>query len=59
MKVALSAKELDILAEKKKKNYVKLLKKTYGKRWVSLHAGVGAVCGEYKGLYLYFKRNAK
>ena len=59
MKVALSAKELDSLAENKKKKYVKLLKKTCRKRWLSLHAGVGAVCGEYKGLYLYFERNAK
>ena len=32
MKLSLSAKEFDSLTEKKKKNYVKLLKKTYRTR---------------------------
>ena len=39
MKETLSAKEFDSLTEKKKKNYVKLLKKTCRTRWLSLHAG--------------------
>ena len=50
MKVTLSAKDFDSLTEKKKKNYVKLLKKICRKGWFSLHTGVDAVFGEYKGL---------
>ena len=50
MKVTLSTKEFDSLTEKKKKNYVKLLKKTCRTRWFTLHAGVDATFGEYKGL---------
>ena len=33
-----AGKEFDSLTEKKKKNYVKLLKKTCRTRWLSLHA---------------------
>ena len=55
MKVTLSAKEFDSLTEKKKKNYVKLLKKTCRTRWLSLHAGVDAAFGEYKGLIYTLK----
>ena len=50
MKVTLSAKEFDSLTEKKKKNYVKLLKKTCRTRWLSLQTDVDAAFGEYKGL---------
>ena len=50
MKVTISAKEFDSLTEKKKKNYVKLLKKTCRTGWLSLHAGVDAAFGEYRGL---------
>ena len=46
----LSAKEFGSLTEKKKKNYVKLLKKTSRTRWLSLHAGVIAAFREYKNL---------
>ena len=45
-----SAKEFDSLTEMKKKNYVKLLKKTCRTRWLSLHADVDVAFGEYKGL---------
>ena len=55
MKVTLSVKEFDSLAEKKKKNYVKLLQKTCRTRWLSLHAGVDAAFGEYKGLIYTLK----
>ena len=55
MKVTLSVKEFDSLAEKKKKNYVKLLKKTCRTRWLSLHAGVDADFGEYKDLIYTLK----
>ena len=50
MKVTLSTKEFDSLTEKKKKNYVKRLKKTCRTRWFTLHAGVDAAYGEYKGV---------
>ena len=50
IKVTVNAKEFDSLTEKKKKNYVKLLKKICRKSWFSSHAGVDAVFGEYKGL---------
>ena len=50
MKVTLSAKEFDSVTEKKKKNYVKFLKKTCRTRWFSLRAGFHATFGEYKGL---------
>ena len=50
MKVTLSAKEFDSVTEKKKKNYVKILKKTCRTRWFSLHAGFHSTFGEYKGL---------
>ena len=39
-------REFDSLTEKKKKNYVKLLKKTFITRRLSLHAGVDAAFGE-------------
>ena len=55
MEVTASAKEFDSLTEKKNKNYVKLLKKTCRKRWLSLHAGVDAAFGEYKGLIYILK----
>ena len=55
MMVTLSAKEFDSFTEKKKKNYVKLLKKTFRTRWLSLHAGVDAAFGEYKGLIYTLK----
>ena len=55
MKVTLSAKEFDSLTEKKKKNYVKLLKKTCRTSWLSLHAGVDAAFGEYRGLIYTLK----
>ena len=41
-KVTLSSKEFDSLTERKKKNYVKRLKKTCRTRWFTLHAGVDA-----------------
>ena len=50
-----SAKEFDSLTERKKKNYVKLLKKTCRTRWLGLHAGVGAAFGEYKGFIYTLK----
>ena len=50
VKVTLSTKEFDSLTEKKKKNYVKRLKKTCRTRWFTLHAGVDAAYGEYKGV---------
>ena len=50
MKVTLSAKEFDSLTEKKKKNYVKLLKKTCRTRWLSLNADVDAAFGKYMAL---------
>ena len=55
MKVTLSAKELDSLTEKKKKNYVKLLKKTCRTRRFSLYAGADAAFGEYKGFIYNLK----
>ena len=55
MKVTLSAKEFDSLTEKKKKNYVKLLKKTCITRWFSLQASVDAAFGDYKGLVYTLK----
>ena len=55
MKVTLSAKEVDSLTEKKKKNYAKLLKKTCRTRWLSLHAVVDAAFGEYQGLIYTLK----
>ena len=55
MKVTLSDKEFHYLAEKKKKNYVKLLKKTCRTRWLGLHAGVDTAFGEYKGLIYTLK----
>ena len=55
MKATLSAKELDSLAEKKKKNYVTLQKKTCRTRWFSLHTGVDVAFGEYKGLIYTLK----
>ena len=55
MKVTLSDKEFHYLVEKKKKNYVKLLKKTCRTRWLGLHAGVDAAFGEYKGLIYTLK----
>ena len=55
MNVTLSAKEFDSLIEKKKKNYVTLLKKTCRTRWLSLHTGVDAAFGEYKGLIYILK----
>ena len=55
MKATLSAKEFHSLTEKKKKNYVKLLKKTCRIRWLRLHAGVDAAFGEYKGLVYNLK----
>ena len=39
-------KEFDSLTEKKKKNYVKHLKKTCRTRWFSLNAGVDAAFRE-------------
>ena len=48
----LSAKEFHSLTEKKKKNYVKLLKKTCRTRWLRLHAGVDAAFEEYKALFI-------
>ena len=50
MKVTLKSKEFHSLTEKKKKNYLKPLKKTFRTRWLSLNAGVDAAFGEYKGL---------
>ena len=50
MKVTLSTKEFHSLTEKKKKNCVKLLKKTCRTRCFTLYAGVDATFGEYKGL---------
>ena len=55
MKETLCAKEFDSLTEKKKKNYVKLLKKTCRTRWLSLHAGVDSAFGQYKGLIYTLK----
>ena len=51
MKVTISAKEFDSLTEKKKKNYVKHLKKTCRNTLKHvLHTGVDAGFGECKGL---------
>ena len=50
-----AGKEFDSLTEKKKKNYVKLLKKTCRTRWFSLHASVDAAFGDYKGLVYTLK----
>ena len=55
MKLTLSAEEFDSLTEKKKKNYVKLLKETCGTRWLSLHSGVDAALREYKDLIYTLK----
>ena len=55
IKVTLSAKEFDSLTENKKKNYVKLLKKTCRSRRFSLHANADAAFGECKGLIYYLK----
>ena len=55
MKVTLSTKEFDSLTERKKKNYVKRLKKTCRTRWFTLHAGVDAAYGEYNGLIYTLK----
>ena len=49
IKVTLNAKEFNSLAEKKKKNYVTLQKKTCRTRW---HTGVDVAFGEYKGLII-------
>ena len=59
MNVTLSAKEFDSLIEKKKKNYVTLLKKTCRTRWLSLHTGVDVAFGEYKGLIYTLKEMQK
>ena len=53
MKVTLSAKELDSLAERRTEE--KLLKKTCGTKWLDLYAGVDADFGEYKGLIYTLK----
>ena len=55
LKLTLGVKEFDSFIEKKKKNYVKLLKKTCRTRWLSLHAGVDADFGEYKDLIYTLK----
>ena len=55
MKVTLSAKEFDSLTEKKNKDYVKLLK-ICRTRWLSLHAGVDATFGKFKGLIYTLKK---
>ena len=55
IKVTLSAKEFDSLTEKKKKNYVKLLKKICRTRWLSLHAGIDVAFGEYTSLIYSLK----
>ena len=59
MNVTLSAKEFDSLTEKKKKNYVTLLKKTCRTRWLSSHTGVDVAFGEYKGLIYTLKEMQK
>ena len=51
VKVTLSAKKFDSLTEKKK-NYVKLLKKTCRTRWLSLHAGVMLLLENTKALFI-------
>ena len=52
MKVTLSAKEFDSVTKKKKKNYVKLLKKTCRTRWFSLHTGFTLLSENKKALFI-------
>ena len=51
VKVTRSVKKFDSLTEKKK-NYVKLLKKTFRTRWLSLHAGVTLLLENKKALFI-------
>ena len=47
--------KFDSLTKKKKKKYIKLLKKTCRTRWLNLHAGVDNAFREYKGLIYTLK----